>query len=1343
MKKLLSSFIAAALILTAPGLSAYAAAGAVISQGSVKSVPVGLQGPARGVAPISGFSNSAFGLSSPGLKGVLSPQSAAPSPVVQGLAAPLAAPSVKVGESESLPLPGPVLDEIGAAVPAAEQPAAEAKLDGLLGEKEKLSITPDQLGSMSDGTAKTSAASIMDRILGIRQAETSDDAVAADPAVTPALRGAVEKDLAPLLSAAGFLSYRIEPGIPSHQMSYMREPHVLVRMGHPEDLLRQKAVLYRAAGMPVVYDFASNEGVATMSVVLEKAPSAEAKVRTPDSVKAPAVQAEPAWKTQQKRQFVTALGSLAGIAAGLGVKALIPAFAVAPVVGWFAGAVAAAYFSARILRAVEPNQGRILGALTTIGRVALAGGAVFGLQALAVTFAPAIFGLVPVAAVWAVSSGALLLPVALYARYRLSLRDSPRLTKVKWVLDLSIGAFLGAVAIAAPSFAAIVSLEQLAAAGLPLAGLVAGRTLGGGSSFLDGLATWGSLAVLPAFLGAAAAGIIGIGPMLGMMMLPVMTTLAFFLGRIIFSAETGRPFSVPGSLQKLRFPSFQWVMTGVVFALLTGFSAVYSNYAFFAWQFLGSKSWGWDKGAPLWKNLVYNVLNFNTLYLGLFAFTAATAFTSPLTFLVIAFAAERAANWTEVLLGKLLPKAAPAPSTTVKPLADPDTGSDKPGRWPKYRYWLKTGLLIGSMAVMGFGMGMTVFGLVSLGKNLAIAAVLAGIPFFFATKIIKLIMKTKPADEVQDAEFFSVIRELRERINARRAAKGQKPIPMPELVNDPLEAPNAYATGRSPFHALVGLTKVLREMTFVPENVRSGVIRLLAASDPDSKAFKVFRKAIRGSIPGVAADAGPVPVAEAVRAADPADLKKLGTRALRGVMAHELSHVMDRHMLLGSIAGAISSGVAFAAYGVMWAVGHAQAAARKLKEFFFPPKQKPEDLLKGDTRVGLEPISTAVTAKSLPALLRVFAALWAPIVLQLTQMASSRSNEGMADEDGAKLSEDPEALALALGLLTTWRPAAGYRLPARRLPLVSANAHLYTVNPIEQLHRADALPKSDPLSEMVVGKQDDFLFNLFITHPDTNQRIERLYEMSEAKDAGVLGSFAPPAAPKAGLSGTAGWLDVATTRGKVAYGSALAGLLGLVAFAGLGILTPIALALTVAVIGGAGLGALALLASRSRRSAVPALAPLRSGVIERDLEKVLRPGGSYEVFVQLRVGAGVTETDQFVYYVSQAARSWERSLTGFRVLGLPEQDVRVVAGFSAVSSVGLSYAPRVGGQVKWFNDARGYGFIAADDGEDVFVRAGAIERSGYQTLIEGERVELEVVQNEKGERSARRVIPLR
>ncbi|MDD5656430.1 MAG: hypothetical protein PHF00_04150, partial [Elusimicrobia bacterium] len=364
----------------------------------------------------------------------------------------------------------------------------------------------------------------------------------------------------------------------------------------------------------------------------------------------------------------------------------------------------------------EPSlrRARALDAAAGLGRMALAAVSVLGLQAAAAALLPAAFGLVPVAAVWAVSSGALLLPVALYARYRLALRDSPRLAGIKWVLDAAVGAFLGAVVIAAPSLAFVLSAQQLIMAGVPLAALAAPRGRGfGGPMALDSVSLWASLAVLPAFLGAAAAGAIGLGPLLGAAALPVMTTLAFFLGRIIFSAETGRPFSVPGSLQKLRFPSFQWVMIGVVFALLTGFGAVYSNLAFIAWQFFGGKSYGWNREASLPANILGNLLNFNTVYLGLLVFTAVTAFSNPLTFLVLAFAPERAAVWTEALLGKLLPRSEPAPSTKVQPAADPD-GAASPARTNHY-YRLKTGLLMGGMAATAVLMAFGVFGIASLG----------------------------------------------------------------------------------------------------------------------------------------------------------------------------------------------------------------------------------------------------------------------------------------------------------------------------------------------------------------------------------------------------------------------------------------------------------------------------------------------------------------------------------------------------------------------------------------------------------------------------------------------------
>ena len=54
------------------------------------------------------------------------------------------------------------------------------------------------------------------------------------------------------------------------------------------------------------------------------------------------------------------------------------------------------------------------------------------------------------------------------------------------------------------------------------------------------------------------------------------------------------------------------------------------------------------------------------------------------------------------------------------------------------------------------------------------------------------------------------------------------------------------------------------------------------------------------------------------------------------------------------------------------------------------------------------------------------------------------------------------------------------------------------------------------------------------------------------------------------------------------------------------------------------------------------------------------------------------------------------------------------------------------GKVKWFNSAKGYGFIERDEGSDVFVHYSAISGSGYRTLEEGQRVELTVTQGPKG-----------
>jgi heat shock protein HtpX len=202
-----------------------------------------------------------------------------------------------------------------------------------------------------------------------------------------------------------------------------------------------------------------------------------------------------------------------------------------------------------------------------------------------------------------------------------------------------------------------------------------------------------------------------------------------------------------------------------------------------------------------------------------------------------------------------------------------------------------------------------------------------------------------------------------------RELAAEAKAPMPRIYVSEMVQPNAFATGRNPEHAAVSVTRGILEI--------------------------------------------------------------LDRRELRGVLAHELSHVMNRDILVSTIASAIGS--AFTYLGYM---------------FFFFGGSDDESPIGG----------------------LAFLLLWlvGPIAAGLIRMAVSRSREYQADESGAFLSHDPEALASALMKLEE----TAKRVPARLNP---AQAHLFIVNPLR-------------------GGQG--IGALFSTHPPTAERVRRLREIA-------------------------------------------------------------------------------------------------------------------------------------------------------------------------------------------------------------------------------------------------------
>lgn len=197
-------------------------------------------------------------------------------------------------------------------------------------------------------------------------------------------------------------------------------------------------------------------------------------------------------------------------------------------------------------------------------------------------------------------------------------------------------------------------------------------------------------------------------------------------------------------------------------------------------------------------------------------------------------------------------------------------------------------------------------------------------------------------------------------------------LPMPKVYIIPSDSPNAFATGRNPEHAAVAATE--------------GIMRILTPEE------------------------------------------------LEGVMAHELSHVRNRDILISTIAATIAGAISMVGNMLQWAA-------------IFGGRRDDEE---GGGWGGLA------------------MAIIAPIAAMLIQLAVSRSREYLADEGGAKLCGQPLSLANALRKLDSG---------SRRLPMEEARpatAHLFIVNPLTA----------------------EGMMQLFSTHPPMEERIARLEQMA-------------------------------------------------------------------------------------------------------------------------------------------------------------------------------------------------------------------------------------------------------
>ena len=202
-------------------------------------------------------------------------------------------------------------------------------------------------------------------------------------------------------------------------------------------------------------------------------------------------------------------------------------------------------------------------------------------------------------------------------------------------------------------------------------------------------------------------------------------------------------------------------------------------------------------------------------------------------------------------------------------------------------------------------------------------------------------------------------------------------MPMPRIFVIPSDSPNAFATGRNPEHSAVAVTR--------------GILRILDA------------------------------------------------RQLEGVIAHELSHVRNRDILIATIAASVAGLISALGHAIQWGAIFGGFGGRRSDE------------------------------EGGGAIAGIAWAILAPIVALIVQLAVSRSREYGADASGAALVGDPEPLADALLALERGNEVHPYEFGG------PATAHLFIVSPLRGVGGA--------------------MLSLFSTHPPIEERVKRLREM--------------------------------------------------------------------------------------------------------------------------------------------------------------------------------------------------------------------------------------------------------